>query len=127
MAEPKNVSERLAKAGAMRADEQRTHGFIGYVTKYYPATFKNKRYAHTCDVNVIRGNRTEKLSKVPCFVYSSGLIDKGLEENDRVWIQYINGDPSMPIITGYYREPTTWDYFKTSIYYSVSQVLDDWL
>ena len=99
-------------------------GLIATVTKYYPATFSNKKYAHTADISIQRGKKFEKMEKVPCFVYSTGLIDNGLQENDRVWVEFINGDSALPVITGYYREPTTWDFFKNSVHYSVSGIID---
>ena len=121
-----NITSNIAKKGAERASEQRSPGYIGYVANYYPATFQNKKHAHTADVTIFKGNRTELLEKVPCFVYSSGIIDKGLEINDRVWEQHINGYATLPIITGYYREPTRWDFFQNSIHQAISNVFDEW-
>lgn len=99
-------------------------GLLGVVTQYYPATFTNKKYAHTVDIHVYRTNSVETLEKVPCFVYSTGIIDYGLEVNDRVYVEFLNGDPSLPVVTGYYREPTTWDFFKNSIQYATTNIVD---
>lgn len=110
--------------GIQKNNHSTSNGLIGVVTKYYPATFANKKYAHTADVKINRTNSYEILEKVPCFVYSTGLIDYGLQENDRVYVEFANGDSSLPIITGYYREPTTWDFFKNSVQYTVSNIID---
>lgn len=107
-----------------KSNHSTSNGLIGVVTKYYPATFSNKKYAHTADVKINRTNSYEILEKVPCFVYSTGLIDYGLQENDRVYVEFANGDASLPIITGYYREPTTWDFFKNSVQYTVTNIID---
>lgn len=116
--------DSMIKAGINKNNQAISNGLIGVVTKYYPATYTNKKHAHTVDVKIYRTNSYETLEKVPCFVYSTGLIDYGLQENDRVYIEYINGDPTLPIVTGYYREQTTWDFFKNSVVYAQTSIFD---
>ena len=114
----------MIKAGINKNSQATSSGLIGVVTKYYPATYTNKKHAHTVDIKVYRANTYETLEKVPCFVYSTGLIDHGLQENDRVYVEYVNADPTLPIVTGYYREPTSWDFFKNSIQYATTNIFD---
>lgn len=82
---------------------------------------------HTVDVDVLQGNKIQKLYAVPCFVYSQGVIDKGFTKNDRVWIQFINGDPSMPIATAYYREPDQIELFWNNLSIRVAGFFEELL
>ncbi|WDI05117.1 hypothetical protein PUW25_26465 (plasmid) [Paenibacillus urinalis] len=116
-----NVSRRISQQGTESALDKSTSGLIGYVTEYYPnASSISKELRHTVDIDVPNGSRTIKYYGVPCFVYSQGVIDKGLEKNDRVWVQFINGDRKQPIVTGYYREPGQLDLFWNNLKFRVS-------
>ncbi len=124
--EDKQISKRLIKGGAQSANETNTSGLIGYVTEYYPnaTSYKGKplpqEERHTVDIEVANGSRATKYKSVPCFVYSQGIIDKGLEVNDRVWVQFINGDKSQPIVTGFYRDPSGLDLYWNNLKYRIS-------
>lgn len=121
-----NVSKRISQEGAEGALDKSTSGLIGYVTNYYPNVTKldgvplPAAERHSVDVDVPSGSRVIKFSRVPCFVYSQGIIDKGLEVNDRVWVQFINGDKSQPIVTAFYREPGDLDLFWNNLKYRIS-------
>jgi len=133
---PMSLRERIARSGAEGALDRRTSGLIGYVVNYHRpndtcdcnrhkgATIDKSSW-HTVDVQVNQGNRVKEYHDVPCFVYSQGIIDRGLKENDRVWIQFINGDPSLPIVTAYYREPSYETNIFRKLYYAVSDFFDD--
>ncbi|QHW35653.1 hypothetical protein GZH47_32665 (plasmid) [Paenibacillus rhizovicinus] len=124
------LRQKLAKAGTEGALDTRTSGLIGYVVNYHRQadTCSCKRHQgasiekstqHTVDIHVNQGNRVKEFHDVPCFVYSTGIIDKGLKENDRVWVQFINGDASTPIVTAYYREPSVESRFFRNLFYAV--------
>lgn len=140
--ESSHFKNQLHEQGAMRAMEKSTLGHIGKVVNYHPNTGKKKSDGsveggicpcdrhlggkmeayemHTVDVDVLRGSKMERMCAVPCFVYSQGVIDKGFVKNDRVWIQYINGDSTMPIATAYYREPAQLELFWNNLRYRVA-------
>lgn len=118
------ASQRISQEGSQGALDKSSPGLIGYVTKYYgndPALEKEER--HTVDIDVPSAGKSEKYYRVPCFVYSQGIIDKGLEENDRVWVQFINGDQKQPIVTGFYREPGSLELFFNNLEYRISDFL----
>jgi len=121
-----NVSRKISQQGTESALDKSTAGLIGYVTKYYPnaTSFEGKdlpkEQRHTVDIDVPNGSRVIQYHSVPCFVYSQGVIDKGLEVNDRVWVQFVNGDRKQPIVTGYYREPGQLDLFWNNLKYRIS-------
>lgn len=139
----------LHDKGADRAAERNYQGHIGKVAFYHPNTTfcecgatdseGNVRHPegaktalpaderHTVDVDVLLGNKMQRLYSVPCFVYSQGVIDKGFKKHDRVWIQYINGDPKTPITTAYYREPDQLDLFFNNLKYRVAGFFDELL
>ena len=147
--EHSNFKQQLYDQSAERASERRSYGLIGKVAYYHPnttycecgATDKdgNERHPkggktplppherHTVDVDVLLGNKMQRLYSVPCFEYSQGLIDKGFKKNDRVWIEFINGDPNMPIVTAYYREPDQLDLFFNNLKYRVAEFFDELL
>jgi hypothetical protein len=118
-----SVSQRISRQGTEGALDKSSPGLIGYVTKYYPNMYKGKDAPknHTVDIDVPSGKGTIKYYNVPCFVYGQGLIDKKLEVNDRVWVQFINGDKNQPIVTAYYREPSQLDLFWNNLKYSISE------
>lgn len=140
----KPIRERIVSQAAKGAYHLRTPGLIGHVIKYYPPGIDDyekeevekhlteiyRGYAqddmqikisdisdiwHTADVVVKQGEETQTFYNVPCFVYGHGLIDKGLEVGDQVWIQFINGDINHPIITGYYRTREGWNLFNEAM------------
>lgn len=142
--ETSQMRQQLQDGGADRASERRSDGLIGKVVNYHPNTgTKNEggpcncsRHKggkievwerHTVDVDVLQGNKVQRLSAVPCFVYSQGIIDKGFVKNDRVWIQFINGDTSMPIATAYYREPDQLELFWNNLKIRVAGFFEDLL
>lgn len=147
--EPSNFRKKLQESGASRAGERTYHGMIGKVVNYHPNTGKRNpdgtyeggicncdrhqgskmeaHEMHTVDVDVLRGTKMERLFSVPCFEYSQGLIDQGFRKNDRVWIQFINGDPSLPVVTAYYREPDSLDLFWNNLKFSVASIFDQLL
>jgi hypothetical protein len=114
------VSQRISQQGTAGALDRSTPGLIGYVIKYYPNSHKiEPQYRHSVDVEVRQGTQTTKYYRVPCFVYAQGLIDHGLVPNDRVWVQFINGDKGRPIVTAYYREPSQLDMFWEDLKYDI--------
>ncbi|HHT7153286.1 hypothetical protein P4388_33960 [Bacillus thuringiensis] len=142
--ESSQIRKDLQDEGADRASERRSYGLIGKVTDYHPNTGTKTEGGncncsrhkggkievwerHTVDVDVLQGNKIQHLCAVPCFVYSQGVIDKGFVKNDRVWIQFINGDPSMPIATAYYREPDQLELFWNNLKIRVAGFFDDLL
>ncbi|ECP9029741.1 hypothetical protein FU976_07965 [Campylobacter jejuni] len=147
--EQSHFKQSIQNQGAERASERSSQGLIGKVAFYHgnttfcecgstdaqgnirhPDGAKTKLPAeerHTVDVDVLLGNKLQRLYSVPCFVYSQGLIDKGFKKNDRVFIQYINGDPKMPVATAYYREPDQLDLFFNNMKYRVAEFFDDLL
>lgn len=147
--ESSHFRQNLHNQGAERASERSSFGHIGKVAFYHgnttfcecgatdaegnirhPEGAKTnlpKEERHTVDVDVLLGNKMQRLYSVPCFVYSQGLIDKGLKKNDRVFIQYINGDPKMPVATAFYREPGQLDLFFNNMKYRVAEFFDDLL
>jgi|GEM_PF-3333443 len=147
--EQSSFKKGLYEQSADRASERRSYGLIGKVAYYHPNTtycscgatdqFGNERHPkgrktplakherHTIDVDVLLGNKIQRLYSVPCFVYSQGLIDKGFQKNDRVWIEFVNGDPNMPVATAYYREPDQLDLFFNNLKYRVAEFFDELL
>lgn len=117
----------LAREGAETTREQSRFGLIGRVEKYHPPTLakKGKDLEHTADVRVMMGEKSQTLKNVPCFVYGSSKFDYGLYKNDRVFVNFLNGDLQYPVITGYYREPSFSDRFFNTIRYGVSAVLEE--
>jgi|SRR5579875_522350 len=119
------ASEKISKKGTQGALDKSSPGLIGYVTKYYPNDHRfPKEQRHTVDVDVKMGTKTTSFKQVPCFVYGQGLIDHGLAVNDRVWVQFINGDHKAPIVTAYYREPSQLDLFWNDLKYGISDFLN---
>ncbi|SFJ66049.1 hypothetical protein SAMN02799624_05432 [Paenibacillus sp. UNC496MF] len=120
--EQSEISKRIAGQGKEGALDLSSPGLIGYVTKYYgPNHFNDPAINHTVDVEVRTGQQVTKYNNVPCFVYSQGIIDHGLSENDRVWIQFINGDQKQPIVTAFYRDPSQAEMFWNDLKYGVSE------
>lgn len=141
--------EQLQEGGADKAGERRSHGMIGKVVNYHPNTGKKNKDGsfeggkcncdrhqggmmesyemHSVDVDVLLGNKMQRLLAVPCFVYSQGVIDKGFVKNDRVWIQYVNGDASLPVATAYYRDPDQLDLFWNNLKYRVAGFFEELL
>lgn len=125
------LRKKIAGAGAEGALDLRTPGLIGYVVNYHRQanTCDCNRHKgepiseeswHTVDVDVYQGKKKERYLDVPCFVYAQGIIDKGLVENDRVWVQFINGDPQYPVVTAYYRHPSGLEQFFNNLKYAIS-------
>jgi hypothetical protein len=147
--ESSSFRQGLQNEGADRAGEKRSHGHIGKVVNYHPNSGKKNKDGtfeggvcscdrhegskmkshemHTVDADVLLGNKMQRLYSVPCFVYSQGVIDKGFQKNDRVWIQYINGDSSLPVATAYYREPDQLELFWNNLKHRVAGFFDDLL
>jgi hypothetical protein len=147
--EQSHFKQSLSSQGAERASERSSHGLIGKVAFYHgnttfcecgatdaegnirhPEGAKTKlppEERHTVDVDVLLGNKMQRLYSVPCFVYAQNLIDKGFVKNDRVFIQYVNGDPKLPVATAYYREPGQLDLFWNNLKYRVAEFFDDLL
>ncbi|OXB94746.1 hypothetical protein [Parageobacillus galactosidasius] len=131
------LQQKIASEGALRAFEKRSYGLIGHVINYHPESYqcdceehgpgvKLKDFErHTVDVKVLMGKKEQILKRVPCFVYSQGLISHGLRRNDRVWIEFINGDPSMPVVTAYYREPSQLQLFWNTFKYALSNIFQE--
>lgn len=128
------LRQKIANEGASRSHEQRASGLIGYVVRYHPESLQcncsehgigvpvKDTERHTADVVVTMGKKEQMLKRVPCMVYSQGLISNGLVEGDRVWVQFVNGDISYPVITGYYREPSQLQILTNTFKYSVANV-----
>lgn len=148
--EGSHFKKNLQDGSAARANETRSPaGLIGKVAFYHPnttfcecgATDENgdvrhpkggntkleAKERHTVDVDVLMGNKMQRWYSVPCFEYTQGLIDKGFVKNDRVWIQFINGDPKLPVVTAYYREPDQLDLFFNNLKYRVAGFFDELL
>lgn len=147
--EQSNFRRGLEKQGADHANERMSIGHIGKVVYYHPNSgskladgtivpgvcscgrHEGKKMEfyelHTVDVDVLEGTKMQRLQAVPCFVYSQGLIDKGFVKNDRVWIQYINGDPAYPVATAYYREPDQLELFWNNLKHRVASFVDELL
>lgn len=145
--EQSSFKQSLGNQGAEKASERRSLGHIGKVVNYHPNTGKKKpdgtfeggacncdrhegkkieaHEMHTVDVDVLLGSKMQRLYAVPCFVYSQGVIDKGFAKNDRVWIQYINGDSSLPVATAYYREPDQLELFWNNLKHRVASFFDE--
>ena len=134
--EKSNFKKQLEQQGAERANEQSMSGNIGKVVNYHPNAdiCSCERHQgesiedyemHSVDVDVLLGTKMERLHSVPCFVYSQGLIDKGFVKNDRVWIQYINGDVHLPVATAYYREPSQLELFWNNMKHRVASFFDE--
>lgn len=133
------LRDTLANEGASRSLEQRTSGLLGYVVRYHPESLQctcsehglgvkvEDTERHTADIVVNMGKRDQMLKRVPCMVYSQGLISNGLVEGDRVWVQFVNGDISHPVITGYYREPSQLEIVTNTFKYSVANVFSHML
>lgn len=141
--------QQLQNQGAERATEQRSLGNIGKVVNYHPNTGKKKADGtfeggicncdrhqgkkieayemHSVDVDVLMGSKMQRLYSVPCFVYNQGVIDKGFVKNDRVWIQYVDGDVNLPVATAYYREPDQLELFWNNLRYRVAGFFDELL
>jgi hypothetical protein len=128
--EQSQITQRISKQGAEGARDTSTSGLIGYVTTYYPNAhfFEDKdkkvkelpaEQRHTVDVEVRQGTKSTMYYRVPCFVYGEGLIDHGLQPNDRVWVQFVNGDKGRPIVTAYYREPGSLDLFWNDLKFAI--------
>lgn len=127
---------RVAQDGANRSSEQKSAGLIGHVIRYHPESLQctcsehglgvkvEDTERHTVDVIVNMGKRDQMLKRVPCMVYSQGIISNGLVEGDRVWVQYINGDSDFPVVTGYYREPSQLEIVANTFKYSIANVFD---
>lgn len=127
MARESQIRKRLTDEAAERSEEISSHGLIGYVEEYYPEVFLGEDEAyknHTADIKVFTQNQQEIYKHVPCFVYSHGMINKGLVKNDRVWVEFINGDQEMPIVTAYYREPTQIGIFFNNLKFSVANTMN---
>ena len=112
----------IQSEAAQKGQEQKSVSYIGKVVNYHGVTgtkdeagececdrHKGKKMKlserHSVDVDVLIENKVQRWNAVPCFIYAQGLIDKGFVPNDRVYIQFINGDNQMPVATAYYREP----------------------
>jgi hypothetical protein len=131
------LRQKIASEGAARAFERRSYGLIGHVINYHPESYecdceehgpgvKLKDFErHTVDVKVLMGKKEQVLKRVPCLVYAQGVIGNGLRRNDRVWVEFINGDPSMPVVTAYYREPSQLQLFWNTFKYSLSNALQE--
>lgn len=147
--EKSSFKQGLENQSAERASERRSLGNIGKVVNYHPNTGRRNKNGtfdggicncdrhdgakmashemHTVDVDVLLGSKMQRLYSVPCFVYSQGLIDKGFQKNDRIWIQYINEDSSLPVATAYYREPDQLDLFWNNLKHRVAGFFDELL
>lgn len=136
--ESSHFRNQLSEQGAERASERRSQGHIGKVVNYHPnqgkcdcdrhnnATIETSE-RHSVDVDVLLGSKLQRLNSVPCFVYAQGLIDKGFKRNDRIWIQYVNGDPNLPVATAYYRDPGQLELFFNNLKYRVANFMDELL
>lgn len=131
-----SIANKIAQKGKKGALEASTHGLIGYVVNYHrqgdtcdcnrhKGAVISKNAQHTVDIEVYQGSRQSMYYEVPCFVYSQGIIDKGLEVNDRVWVQFIGGDANTPIVTAYYREPSDLENYFRNLYFAVSDFFND--
>jgi len=121
------IKDQIAKQGSEKAKEQVNFGLIGHVIEYYPETFSNEKLNqnHTADVKVLLGKKEQILYRVPCFVYGDGFFSHGLKKNDRVWVEFINGDTTYPVITAYYREPTQLQLFVNSLKYGIASFFSE--
>ena len=132
------IRQRIEKENSQQIRDQRIDGFIGYVIHYHPialtchchehqGTQLKKNERHTVDVEILRGKGKEILKRVPCFVYSYGFLDKGFEAGDRVFIQYVNGDPNFPVVTAYYRDPGFWEIATNTLRGGFTKLIDEWM
>jgi hypothetical protein len=131
-----NIKDQIAKDGASRSAEQSTSGLIGHVIRYHPESLQctcdehglgavlKDTERHTADVKVMMGKKEEELKRVPCMVYSQGIVSNGLVPGDRIWVQFVNGDSAFPVITGFYREPSEWEIMSNTFKYAVANVFN---
>lgn len=113
---------QMYNEATQKGQEQKGLSYIGKVVNYHGVTGTAKKAGpcdcdrhkgkkmklserHSVDVDVLIENKVQRFNSVPCFIYAQGVIDKGFVKNDRVYINFINGDSQMPIATAYYREP----------------------
>ncbi|CDQ41805.1 hypothetical protein [Virgibacillus salexigens] len=128
------IKTTIAKDAAGRSLERKTSGLIGHVLRYHPESLQctcdehgltnpvKDTERHTADIKVNMGKKDQVLKRVPCMVYSQGIISNGLVKGDRVWVQFIDGDSSQPVITGFYREPTQWEVASNTFKFAVANV-----
>ncbi len=130
------VQDKFTKKSAQTSKEQSRFGLIGHVINYHPESLKchpgcsehdmsdtlDETERHSADIKVLLGKQDQVLKRVPCMVYSQGVVSNGLRKNDRVWVQFINGDTNLPVITGYYRDPSQWELLSNTFKYSVANV-----
>lgn len=128
----KPLRDRIVKEAVQGALDARFGGQIGHIVNYHTDTERcdcsrhkgekiNNITRNTMDIYLSQGRRKKVYYDVPCFIFNPGLISKGYREGDRVWVQFINGDLSMPLVTGYYREPFVEDNFTTKSSYSCGE------
>lgn len=130
------ISERIERNSSRRSKEERTSGLIGHVIRYHPEALvcnceehKGKEFKdterHTADIKVFMGKKEEILKRVPCMVYSQGVITNGLIKGDRVFVQFINGDTQLPVITAFYREPSQWNLTVNTFKYGIASFFSE--
>jgi hypothetical protein len=125
------IRQKIAQAGTEGALDLRTPGLIGYVINYHREGSDcncarhngveiKPETRHTVDLVVYQGQKKQEFYEVPCMVYSQGFFDHGLEVNDRVWVQFLNGDINHPVVTAYYRNPSGLDMLVNNFKFAVS-------
>lgn len=130
------IKRQIVKSSAREAFEQNTPGLIGFVIRYHREAktcncdvHKTEPFLdeerHTADVLVNMGQQDQVLKAVPCMVYSQGIISNGLKPNDRVWVQFTGGDLSLPVITGFYRNPSQWETIVGSFKFAVADAFSE--
>lgn len=82
---------------------------------------------HTVDIEIVTEKKTDIWNAVPCFMYAQGIIDHGFQKNDKVFIQFVNGDRSQPVAVAYYRPPGTLDQFWNSMKYTMAGFMMDYV
>lgn len=132
------ISSQISAEGAEQALEASAGAHIGVVINYHGnvTSCKCERHKsdtieederHSVDVEIQAGDKKEILYSVPCFVYAQGVIDHGFVKDDRVLIQYINGDRTMPVASSYYREVGQLELFWNSFKEKAASVFLDLL
>lgn len=130
-----NLKNRIIQESSNLSHEQRKYGLIGRVVNYHPeskvCSSKCEEHKggeledserHTADVIVTVGKQEQELKRVPCMVYSQGIVNNGLRPNDRVWVQFVNGDVNLPVITGFYRDPSKWEIMANTFKFTIGNI-----
>lgn len=112
--ESSSLRKKITKESLESALETRTFGQFANVLAYHGVhdfchCARHEGAAlvefskHTVDIELRQGARKNVYYEVPILMQGYGLIDVALQINDRVLIQFLHGDSSMPVVVGVYR------------------------